>query len=65
MSHTLIRGGTLVTADGEYRGDVLVSGETIAAVGPDLDAPAGARIIDAGGAYVMPGGIDQIGRAHV
>ena len=58
MSHTLIRGGTLVTADGEYRGDVLVSGETIAAVGPDLDAPAGARIIDAGGAYVMPGGID-------
>ena len=58
MSHILIRGGTLATADGEYRGDVLVSGETIAAVGPDLDAPAGARIIDAGGAYVMPGGID-------
>lgn len=58
MSHILIRGGTVVTADGEYRGDVLVSGETIAAVGPSLDAPAGARIIDAGGAYVMPGGID-------
>jgi dihydropyrimidinase len=58
MSHILIRGGTIVTADGEYRGDVLVSGETIAAVGPSLEAPAGARIIDAGGAYVMPGGID-------
>ncbi len=58
MGSLLIRGGTVVTADGEYRGDVLVHGETIAAVGPDLDAPAGARVIDAGGAYVMPGGID-------
>ena len=58
MSTILIRGGTVVTADGEYRGDVLVQGETIAAVGADLDAPAGARVIDAGGAYVMPGGID-------
>jgi dihydropyrimidinase len=54
----LIRGGTVVTAEGEHRHDVLVMGETIAAVGPDLDAPAGARVIDAGGAYVMPGGID-------
>jgi len=55
---TLIRGGTVVTAEGEARVDVLVVGETIAAVGPGLDAPAGARIIDAGGAYVIPGGID-------
>ncbi len=58
MKPILIRGGTLVTADGESRGDLLVVGETIAAVGPKLDAPAGARVIDAGGAYVMPGGID-------
>ncbi len=56
--HKLIRGGTIVTADGEYRGDVLVAGDKIAAVGPGLDAPAGAEIIDAGGAYVIPGGID-------
>jgi dihydropyrimidinase len=55
---TLIRGGTLVTADGEQRGDLLIVGEQIAAVGPALEAPAGAQIIDAGGAYVMPGGID-------
>lgn len=58
MASILIRGGTVVTADGEYPADVLVQGETIAAVGPDLEAPAGARVIDAGGAYVMPGGID-------
>ena len=57
-SSILIRGGTVVTAEAEYRSDVLVVGETIAAVGPNLEAPAGARIIDAGGAYVMPGGID-------
>ncbi len=54
----LIRGGTVVTADDERRADVLVEGETIAAVGPDLPVPAGAEVIDAGGAYVIPGGID-------
>ena len=54
----LIKGGTVVTAEGEFRHDVLVEGETIAAVGTHLEAPAGARVIDAGGAYVMPGGID-------
>jgi dihydropyrimidinase len=57
--HTiLIRGGTVVSAEAEARADVLIVGETIASVGPDLDAPANAEIIDAGGAYVMPGGID-------
>jgi dihydropyrimidinase len=54
----LIKGGTIVTADLEHRADVLVEGETIAAVGLDLEAPAGAEIVDASGAYVMPGGID-------
>lgn len=55
---TLIRGGTVVTAEEERRADVLVVGETIAAVGERLEAPAGATVLDAGGAYVMPGGID-------
>jgi dihydropyrimidinase len=54
----LIRGATLVTADDERRADLLVEGERIAAIGPDLEAPGGARVIDAGGAYVLPGGID-------
>ena len=60
--YTLIRGGTLVSADAEWRGDVLIAGERIAAIssreGETLDAPAGAEIVDAGGAYVLPGGID-------
>ncbi len=54
----LLRGGTVVTAESESRADVLVVGETVAAVGPNLEAPAGAEVVDCGGAYVIPGGID-------
>jgi len=55
-----IQGGTVVNADAEQRADVLCIGGVIAAVGPDLSAqvPAGAQVLDAGGQYVMPGGID-------
>ncbi len=54
----LIKGGTVVNAEQSIRADVLCDGDKIIAVGSDLDAPAGATIIDAGGQYVMPGGID-------
>lgn len=54
----VIKGGTVVTAEGEFRADVYAEGETITAIGPDLDVPSDARVIDASGAYVMPGGID-------
>ena len=57
MTMKIIAGGIVVTAEGEARADVLIDGETIAAVGLDLDA-GGAEVIDASGAYVMPGGID-------
>ncbi len=53
----LIKGGTVVTAEGEYRYDVKVDGEKVVVLGPDLDG-TGCEIIDAGGAYVIPGGID-------
>jgi dihydropyrimidinase len=58
MTDILVRGGTVVTADGRRRADVLCSGERIAAVGEGLDAPAGAEVIDAGGCFVLPGGVD-------
>jgi dihydropyrimidinase len=58
MKYKVIRGGTVVTADSERRADVLIQGEKIAAVGLDLDVPAGTIEIEAAGAYVMPGGID-------
>jgi dihydropyrimidinase len=51
----VIKGGTVVCADQTYRADVLIEGEKIAAIGPNL---IGARTIDALGCYVMPGGID-------
>lgn len=53
-----IRGGTVVNADGERTADVLCVDGVIAAVGEGLDVPVGAEVIDAGGQYVMPGGID-------
>ncbi len=54
----LIKGGTVVTADQSVRADVLCSDGKIQAIGEHLDAPKGAEIIDAGGQFVMPGGID-------
>ena len=58
MTSLLIRGGTVVNADRAYRSDVLCQGGRIVAVGENLQAPAGATVVDAGGQYVMPGGID-------
>jgi dihydropyrimidinase len=55
---TLIRGGTVVTAEQSFRADVYCAEGVIKAIGPLLDAPSGAEIVDAGGMYVMPGGID-------
>src|SRR5437667_7797766 len=55
---TLIRGGTVVTADQSYRADVLCDQGLIKEIAAKIDAPAGARVIDAGGQLVMPGGID-------
>jgi len=58
MSSVLIRGGTVVNAESSVRADVLCEGGLIRAIGPDLSAPADAVRVDAGGALVMPGGID-------
>ena len=52
----VIRGGTVVTATDSMRADVGIRGETIAAIGEDLER--GQRDIDARGHLVMPGGVD-------
>lgn len=54
----MIRGGTVVTAEQTSRADVLCDNGVIVAVGENLEVPAGAQVIDAGGQFVMPGGID-------
>ncbi|MFN8621152.1 MAG: dihydropyrimidinase [Chloroflexota bacterium] len=59
---TLITNGLVVNADGSQHADVLIDGETIAAIGANLAASPLAqgvdRTIDATGKYVIPGGID-------
>ncbi len=52
---TLIKGGTIVTADLTFPADVLIEGQAIAAIGKGLK---GDKVIDASGCYVFPGGID-------
>ena len=46
LGRMLFSDGTVVTAEGSYRADVLIEGEKVAAVGTNLDAD-GAEIIDA------------------
>lgn len=59
MSDTLfIKGGKVVNHDYEQIADVITRDGKIVAVGPNLDVPEGARVIDATGKFVMPGGID-------
>ncbi|MFB8000997.1 dihydropyrimidinase [Nocardia sp. NPDC056000] len=65
MTRTFIHGGTVVSPTGSQLLDVLIDGETIAAVvqpgstalGTDL-AAASDTVIDATGKYVIPGGVD-------
>ena len=60
MTHerTIIQGGTIVTAESEFLGDLLIVGEHIAALGADLPPSPDDRIIDASGCIVLPGVID-------
>lgn len=58
MTGILIRGGTLVTADGRRQADLLCRDGLIAAIGTGLAPGPGTQVIDAGGCFVMPGGID-------
>ncbi|WP_310790080.1 amidohydrolase family protein [Candidatus Palauibacter polyketidifaciens] len=54
----LIRGGTVVTSERRFDADVRVRDGTIVEIGTGLAAGAGARVIDATGLRVMPGGVD-------
>ncbi|MBF9047536.1 dihydropyrimidinase [Rhodobacterales bacterium LSUCC0031] len=52
---TVIKGGTVVTADLSYAADLRVEGGRITEIGQNL---TGGTVLDATGCYVMPGGID-------
>ena len=55
---TILKNGTIVTAADTYSADVGISAEKISAIAAGLAAENAARVIDASGCYVMPGGID-------
>jgi imidazolonepropionase-like amidohydrolase len=57
---TLIKNATILTVThGRIEhGSILIRDGKIVAVGADVEAPAGAKVIDATGLYVMPGIID-------
>ena len=66
----VIRGGTVVPVVGANipNGTVVISGGRIQAVGANVQAPAGATVIDATGLFVFPGMIDagtQLGLTEI
>lgn len=53
----LIKNGRIITATDDYVADIYIEGETVQAIGTNLDIKAD-EVIDATGKLVMPGGID-------
>jgi len=58
QNRILIKGGQVVNEDGKQRADVYIEDTIIKQVGTNLEVPGGARVIDATGKLVIPGGID-------
>lgn len=54
----LIKGGRVVNDDVTQEADVYIENGVIQQVGRDLMIPGGAKVIDASGKLVIPGGID-------
>jgi dihydropyrimidinase len=54
----LIKNGEIITADSRAHADIFCEGETITRIGPGLEAPPGAEVVDATGKLVFPGFID-------
>lgn len=54
----LLRGGSVVGADGVVRADVLVEGDRVSRVGTDLVVPEGTAVLDCGERLVLPGFVD-------
>lgn len=54
----LIRDGRVLRAGGVETASVMIEGDTVTGVGPDLEPSAGATVLEAGGAWVGPGFVD-------
>lgn len=60
----VIRNGRVVNADGVAEADVRIIGERIAEIGRALTPGPGARVIEARGLLLMPGGVDPHTHLH-
>jgi dihydropyrimidinase len=59
MHDLVIANGTVVTEDGPTEADLVIEGERIAAIEPrGADRGTAAKLVDASGMLVLPGGID-------
>ena len=56
-SGTIIKNGTLISASSTYQADILLEGERIKEIGENISNPQ-AKVIDASGKLIMPGGVD-------
>lgn len=65
MGDLIIRNGLVVDERSQKEADVLVTDGKIAAIGCNLEAPKGARVLDAKGLVVMPGLIDAHTHYHL
>ena len=54
----LIKNGTIVNHDYSHKADILCVSGKVSKIGQGIEAPQGARVIDAEGMLLMPGGID-------
>ncbi|KER25539.1 hypothetical protein T265_06999 [Opisthorchis viverrini] len=54
----LLKGGIVVNHDLSLKADILIQDGIIKDLGPNINAPDGANIIDVNDQYVLPGGVD-------
>ncbi len=54
----LIKNGTIVNADGQAKQDLLIENGLISQLANEITVEQPCEIIDAGGCYIMPGGVD-------
>src|SRR5205085_11729447 len=68
VERILIRGGRVYDHDGDIhqpaQADILISGERIERIGPNLSAEAGVEIINAAGKLVLPGFVNAHYHSH-
>src|SRR3954447_22172209 len=55
---TIIEGGTIVTHETQFRGDLIITGDRISGIVADARGMLADERIDATGKLVIPGGID-------